>query len=131
MRLLLDTQVFLWMASGSSRVPDGVRDAVRDPGHEVYLSVASVWELAIKQQIGRIALPGPAAEFAAAERSRHAVASLPITESAIAHLTKLPDVHRDPFDRLLVCQAIEHEMTLVSADRELRRYAVRILWSGR
>jgi PIN domain nuclease of toxin-antitoxin system len=126
---LLDTQVFLWMASGSSVVSGEVRDVIRDPTNEVWLSVASVWELAIKQQIGRIALPAGAAEYVAAQRQRHAVASLSVEEAAIAHLPKLPDVHRDPFDRLLVCQAIEHEMTLVSADRLLRRYPVKLFWS--
>lgn len=131
MKLLLDTQVFLWMVNGSSHVPASVRDAVREPLNEVWLSVASVWELAIKQQIGRIQLPAPAAEFAAAERLRHAVSSLPVVEGAVLHLPKLPDVHRDPFDRLLVCQAIEHEMTLVSADRTLRRYPVKVLWPDR
>ncbi len=130
MRLLLDTQVFLWMVAGSPRMPAAVREHVVAGDSEVWLSAASVWELAVKQGLGRIDLPAPAAEFASAERARHRVAPLPLDESAAAHLPKLPDIHRDPFDRMLVCQAIEHELTLVSADRILRRYPIKTLWAG-
>jgi PIN domain nuclease of toxin-antitoxin system len=129
-RLLLDTQIFLWMVSGDERLPRGIRDTVCGADAAVWLSTASVWELAIKQQLGRIDLPGPAADFATAERARYRVASLPIDEAAAGHLPKLPSLHKDPFDRMLVCQAIEHELTLVSADRVLRRYPIKTLWAG-
>ena len=130
MKLLLDTQVFLWMVAGSPRMPAALRDQVCSPDATVWLSAASVWELAIKQGLGRIVLPAPAAEFAGAERTRHRITALQIDEAAAAHLPKLPDLHRDPFDRMLVCQAIEHELTLVSADRMLRRYPIKTLWAG-
>lgn len=130
MRLLLDTQAFLWMVAGSERMPQGVRQQVRAPDATVWLSVASVWELAIKQGLGRISLPAPAAEFARSERERHGIESLTVDEAAVAHLLKLPPLHRDPFDRMLVCQVIEHDLTLVSADATLRRYPVKILWAG-
>lgn len=130
MRLLLDTQVFLWMVAGSQRMPAALRERVCAPDVSVWLSAASVWELAIKQGLGRIELPAPAAEFAIAERTRHRIAALPIDEAAMAHLPKLPDIHRDPFDRMLVCQAIEHELSLVTADRILRRYPIKTLWAG-
>ncbi len=130
MRLLLDTQVFLWMVSGSDRMPDAVRQQVCAADTMVWLSAASVWELAIKQGLGRIDLPAPAAEFVSAERARHGVAALAVDELSATHLPKLPDLHRDPFDRMLVCQAIEHELTLVSADRILRRYPIKTLWAG-
>ena len=130
MRLLLDTQVFLWMVSGDERLPRGIRDTVCGADAAVWLSTASVWELALKQQLGRIELPGPAADFATVERARHRVASLPIDEASAGHLPKLPSLHKDPFDRMLVCQAIEHELTLVSADRILRRYPIKTLWAG-
>ena len=130
MRLLLDTQVFLWMLAGSARLPQAVRTRICSADSSVWLSAASVWELAIKQGLGRIALPAPAAEFATEERIRHRVAPLPVDEQAAVHLAKLPDIHRDPFDRMLVCQAIEHDLTLVSADRILRRYPIKTLWAG-
>lgn len=130
MKLLLDTQVFLWMVAGSDRLTPEVRSRICDAHTAVWLSAASVWELTIKQGLGRITLPAPAAEFAAAQRQLHDVAPLPIDEAAAAHLAKLPDVHRDPIDRMLVCQAIEHELTLVSADPVLRRYPIKLLWAG-
>lgn len=130
MRLLLDTQVFLWMVAGSPRMPAALREQVCSRDVAVWLSAASVWELAIKQGLGRIDLPASAAEFAGAERTRHRITPLPIDEASAAHLPKLPDIHRDPFDRMLVCQAIEHELTLVSADRILRRYPIKTLWAG-
>lgn len=130
MKLLLDTQVFLWMVAGSDRLPADVRARICDADTRVWLSAASVWELAIKQGLGRIALPAPAAEFAAAQRRLHDIAPLPLDEAAAAHLPKLPDLHRDPFDRLLVCQAIEHELMMVSSDALLRRYPIKVLWAG-
>ena len=128
MRLLLDTHVFLWMAAASDRVPDPVRTALRAPENEVWLSAVSVWELAIKQARGRIVLPGPAVEYAAEHRRRHALGSLPLEETAVAHLAKLPTLHRDPFDRVLVCQAIEHDLLLVTADEQVKRYPVKTWW---
>ena len=130
MKLLLDTQVFLWMVGGSDRVPEAVRQLLRSPDNEVWLSAISVWEMAIKQGRDRLTLPAPAAAYAALQRKRHAIGSLPIEEAAVAHLAKIPDVHRDPFDRVLVCQAIEHDMTLVSADTLVQRYPVKVLWSA-
>jgi PIN domain nuclease of toxin-antitoxin system len=129
-RLLLDTQVFLWMVNGSEQLPEAIRDSVCAEEAAVWLSAASVWELAIKQQLGRIELPAPAADFALTERTRHRVASLPLDEASAGHMAKLPAHHKDPFDRMLVCQAIEHELTLVSADTMLRRYPIKILWAG-
>ena len=130
MRLLLDTQVFLWMVAGSDRVWPALRSQIRSPATSVWLSAASVWELAIKQGLGRITLPMPAADFASSERVRHGVTALPVDESSAAHLPKLPDLHRDPFDRMLICQAIEHELTLVSADAMIRRYPIKTIWAG-
>jgi PIN domain nuclease of toxin-antitoxin system len=129
-RLLLDTQVFLWMVAGSERLPESVRTQVRATDASVWLSAASVWELAIKQGLGRIDFPAPAAEFASTERERHNIAALPVDEASIAHLAKLPTIHKDPFDRMLVCQAIEHELTVVTADMLVRRYPVKTLWAG-
>jgi PIN domain nuclease of toxin-antitoxin system len=129
-RLLLDTQVFLWMVAGHPRLPDSLRTQICSPDTTVWLSAASLWELAIKQHLGRISLPAPAAEFVSAERVRHGVAALPVDEPSVAHLARLPDLHKDPFDRILVCQAIEHELTLVSADANVRRYPIKTLWAG-
>jgi PIN domain nuclease of toxin-antitoxin system len=130
MRLLLDTQAFLWMAAGSARVPDAVRAALRSPENDVWLSVVSVWEIAIKSARGRLTLPGSAVEYAGEQRRRHAIGPLALEETAVAHLAKLPALHGDPFDRMLICQAIEHDLTIVTNDAVVQRYPVKTIWAS-
>ena len=127
MKLLLDTQVFLWFISGDRRLPDSWRDAIRDPGNAVYLSVASVWEAVIKQQAGKLPLPEPADSLLPVQRKLHQIASLPIDESSVEHLSSLPALHRDPFDRMLVCQALAHGLTVVTVDPVFRAYPAPLL----
>jgi PIN domain nuclease of toxin-antitoxin system len=90
MTLLLDTHVFLWFITDDDRMPEHWRDAIRDPTNAVYLSVASVWEAVIKQQLGKLPLPAPAETFLPEQRDKHRVNSLPIEEPAMLHLAKLP-----------------------------------------
>lgn len=130
MNLLLDTSVFLWHISGSDRLPRDVRDAIREPSTAVHLSVVSLWEIQVKHGLGRLSLPAPPGRYIPHQRARHQIESLPLVESAIGHLAKLPDHHRDPFDRLLICQAIEHDLTLVSSDTAIHAYPLRVLWPG-
>lgn len=127
MRLLLDTHVFLWYISADPRLPSPVLDLLRDPGNEVYLSVASVWETVIKHALGKLPLPGPPAEFLPEQRLAHQIASLPVEEIALVHLAELPPHHRDPFDRLLMAQALAYQLTLVTLDEAMQAYAVPIL----
>jgi PIN domain nuclease of toxin-antitoxin system len=126
MRLLLDTHVFLWFISGSPRIPSRLRDSIRTRENDVYLSVVSVWEASIKHRLGKLPLPEPPGVYLPAQRQRHEIASLPIEESSIAHLDRLPLLHRDPFDRLLICQAIEHQLTLATVDEAMQPYPVEI-----
>ena len=106
MRLLLDTHVFLWYISADPRLPVAFRDAIRDPGNEVFLSVASVWEAVIKYALGKLPLPEPPAGYLPRQREAHQIATLPIEEAGLVHLAGLPPLHRDPFDRILVAQAL-------------------------
>jgi PIN domain nuclease of toxin-antitoxin system len=129
MKLLLDTHAFLWMILGDQRLPEPVRDILRAEDNSVWLSVISIWEIVLKQNQGRLILPGPGAGYAAEYRRLHQVSSLPLEEGSAKHLAHLPDVHRDPFDRMLICQAIEHEMTLVTTDQHIRQYPIRTLWA--
>lgn len=129
MNLLLDTAVFLWLISGDDRLSDHARSAIRDPEHRVWLSVVSLWEISVKQKAGRLTLPRAAWSYVTTARERHGIESLALTEPAVAHLAKLPDVHRDPFDRMLVCQTIEHDLLLVTNDPVLHEYPVKTLWS--
>lgn len=124
MKLLLDTHVFLWFISGDPRLPTSWQDAIRDPNNEVYLSVVSVWEAVIKHQLGRLPLPESAESYVPKQRQRHMIQSLPLDEPSVCQLRKLPHLHRDPFDRMLICQALSHGMTMASVDDAIRAYAV-------
>ena len=104
MRLLLDTQIFLWYISADSRLPATFRDAIRDPANEVYLSVSSVWEAVIKFAVGKLPLPEPPAEYLPRQRDAHKIATLPIEEPAMVHLAGLPPFHKDPFDRIIIAR---------------------------
>lgn len=128
MKLLLDTAVFLWLSYDAPEISEKARDAFQDPSHDVFLSVVSAWEIGVKSQLGKLPLPTPAEVFVPSLREQLSVASLPLDEPSTLHLAKLPSLHRDPFDRMLICQAIEHGLTLLTPDHQLRQYPVRTLW---
>lgn len=127
MRLLLDTHVFLWFISADPRIQPTHRDAIRDLDNEVYLSVVSLWEATIKHQLGKLPLPESPARYLPHQRQVHQIMPLPLDEASVMQLPKLPDLHRDPFDRMLVCQALAHELMLVTVDNALLNYPVPIL----
>jgi len=127
MRLLLDTHIFLWFISGDARLPSRLRDSIRNPEQEVYLSVVSLWEAIVKHQLGRLQLPQPPEQYLPLQRARHQIASLPLDEASVRHLVGLPLIHRDPFDRMLICQAIEHSLTIVTVDSVFSNYPVLVL----
>ena len=124
-RYLLDTHVFLRLAKARPLSPVA-QDALADPGSEVFLSVVTVAEACIKAELGKLTLPAelepdPARGFRAACRAAD-IQVLPIEVEHAARLRMLPRHHRDPFDRLLIAQAIEEDLVLVSADRLFSRY---------
>ena len=127
MKLLLDTHAFLWYISNDPRLPQYAYDAVRDKSNEVYLSVVSVWEILVKYQIGKLPLPAPADEFVEASRSAHRMADLPLDRQAVSRLLSLPMHHRDPFDRMLICQALNDDLTIITSDELFKRYAAKVL----
>lgn len=127
MRLLLDTHVFLWFISADARLPARWRDVIRDPGNEVFLSVVSVWETMVKYALGKLPLPHPPERYLPIQRIQHQITSLPLDEASVCHLATLPSVHRYPFDRMLVCQAIEHALTIVTVDPVFEAYPAPIL----
>ena len=127
MRLLLDLHVFLWYISADSKLPPAFRDAIQDATNEAFLSVASVWEAIIKYSIRKLPLPGPPEEYLPRIRERHKIASLAIEESTMKHLAKLPPLHRDPFDRILIAQSQQHNLTMLTVDDAIKAYSVKIL----
>lgn len=127
MRLLLDTHIFLWYITGDSRLPATVLPLIRDPANEVYLSVISVWEAMVKYQLGKLPLPQSPDVYVPQQRRHHKIESLPLDEDSVTKLAKLPALHKDPFDRMLICQAIQHGLTLASTDSAVRAYSAHVL----
>jgi PIN domain nuclease of toxin-antitoxin system len=127
MRLLLDTHICLWFISADAQLPAAWRDSIPDPRHEVFLSVVSVWEAMVKYAIGKLPLPSPPEEYLPTQRVQHQMTSLPLDEASVRRLATLPSVHRDPFDRMLVCQALAHGLTVVTVDPVFRAYPAPLL----
>jgi PIN domain nuclease of toxin-antitoxin system len=124
MRLLLDSHAFLWFVEGSPRLSIKARQAIAEEADEVWLSHASVWELTIKQTVSRLELPDPPDVMAL----NAGLQLLPIELRHIRATASLPPYHGDPFDRLLVVQAVEEGLVLVTADRLVQRYPMAWLW---
>jgi PIN domain nuclease of toxin-antitoxin system len=127
MRILLDTCEFLWLVSGDAKLSPTVAAAIRDPQNQIFLSVVSFWEITLKHSLGKLPLPSAPAQFVPSQREQHLIAPLALEEAAVAQLSALPALHRDPFDRMLVCQAQAHGLTLASSDPLLRQYPVSLL----
>ena len=125
-RLLLDTHVLIWVLSNPRRLPARVANSIRDAETDVYVSAASTWEIAIKAALRKID-----ANVGDVVRAMRAVSfdELPVTIAHTVRLGTLPDHHRDPFDRLLVAQAVEERLTIVTHDPLIARYDVPRLWA--
>jgi PIN domain nuclease of toxin-antitoxin system len=127
MRILLDTHIFLWFISGDPRLSISTRELIQDSDNEVYLSVVSVWESIIKYQLGKLPLPESPEIYLPKQRNSHQITSLRIDEDSVAQLIHLPLLHRDPFDRMLICQALQQELTIATVDSAIRAYGVSII----
>ena len=127
MRILLDTHIFLWFISGDTQLSKNVRDAIRDSDREVYLSAISIWEVIVKYQLGKLSLPESPEIYLPKQRDLHQIVSLPFDEMSVIQLAKLPPLHRDPFDRMLVCQALQHNLTIATVDPVVRAYPVNVM----
>jgi len=128
MKLLLDTCTFLWIAGDAPPLSTRARALFRAADNQVYLSAASAWEIAVKHGLGRLPLPAPPERFVREMREAHGIAPLPIDEDSALHLSRLPDLHRDPFDRMLVSQAIVHGLTILTPDPIIMGYPARTIW---
>lgn len=127
MRILLDTQVWLWMLMDPDRLSRETRLTVLDPANELLLSAASTWEIAIKHGLGKLHLPGAAAVVIPEMMIATRVTPLPVLHSHTIQVADLPDHHRDPFDRLLVAQAQLEGVPIMTSDAKLAEYDVEIV----
>jgi PIN domain nuclease of toxin-antitoxin system len=127
-RLLLDSHAFLWAASGDDRLPPSVADLIGDMRNRIVLSVATTWELTLKVERGRLRLPAPPQDYFEDRVEALTLELLPIHQRHVAALAELPQLHADPFDRMLVAQALVEDMDLVTGDRAVHEYPVRTIW---
>ncbi len=100
----------------------------RDPENEAYLSAVSAWEIAMKNALGIMPLPEPVDRYVPTFRKRELIEPLPLSEEMALQVVRLPMIHRDPFDRLLICQAIAEGMAILTPDEVIRQYPVRTIW---
>ncbi len=128
MKLLLDTHVFLWLIADDRRLSTTAKRVILDSDSELLLSTASVWEVLLKVQIGKLPLPTPVGIFLQRQFTDNAITSLPLTLEHVLRLENLPMHHRDPFDRILIAQAIAESVPIVTADRQFAKYDVETIW---
>jgi PIN domain nuclease of toxin-antitoxin system len=127
-KLLLDTCTFLWLAGGGRSLSTAAAQAVRDPSNEVLLSAASTWEIVVKHRMGRLPLPESPERLIPTERRLRGIAALAFDEDSAMQGLRLPPLHRDPFDRMLIVQAIALGLAIVTPDPLIAQYPVRVIW---
>ena len=127
MRLLLDTQIFIWWADIPEKLSKPVLSALEDDSNDLLLSVASVWEMQIKIRLGKLKVSLPLAELVHSQQAANDIHILPVALPHVLALETLPFHHKDPFDRLLIAQSIEEDATLVSVDPQFSSYPVKLL----
>jgi len=127
-KALLDTHAFLWWIADDPKLSARARERIASGDNAIYLSAASAWELAIKARLGRLTVHEPLEAFVSQQLSLNGFTALPVQVFHALRVQRLPDHHRDPFDRLLVAQAQLEDMSLITADRQIRRYDVGAIW---
>jgi len=128
MKLLLDTHAFLWINEASNRLSQTVKDLCSSGKHDFYLSIASPWEMQIKSQLGKLSLAMPIEELIDKNRQENNIQLLPVEVTHIGYLQQLPTHHKDPFDRIIIAQAIIEELTVVTIDHAFSDYSVSVVW---
>jgi len=127
-RAILDTHSLLWFSLNDARLSDTARSCISDGGNEIFVSPATFWEIAIKIRLGKYKLQEDFTEFFSGEMRKNDFTFLPITLEHTAVVATLPFHHRDPFDRLLIAQAIVERIDIISADQAMDGYAVTRVW---
>lgn len=126
MRILIDTHVLLWGLQDETRLSRRVGTLL--PTADVWMSVAGLWEIIAKVQVGKLELPSPVGGYLTGKLTENGVSILPITLDHVKRLEQLPLHHRDPFDRILIAQSLEQDLPLVTADPVFDRYPIQLIW---
>jgi PIN domain nuclease of toxin-antitoxin system len=128
MKLLLDTHVFIWWDSNPARLSKKALALCSDPGNTLLLSVASAWEMQIKMQMGKMQLSFPLQDIIREQQKDNGLQIIPVELEHVLALQSLPAHHRDPFDRLLIAQALAESAVLVSRDKTFSKYQLDLVW---
>jgi PIN domain nuclease of toxin-antitoxin system len=130
MKYLLDTVVWIWSLGPSERLTEEARSILLSGQEEIYLSSATSWEISIKLRLGKLSFPEPPANHISQFIARQNLRPLSITHAHAQKVYDLPPHHDDPFDRILIAQAIVEDMTILTSDRLFKRYPVEVVWCG-
>ena len=128
MNIILATHVFLWLVAQPDRLSDRAVELIQDRSNGVFLSSVSVWEIVVKHSKGQLALPGNPRTLIPRIRSEHQVKPLALSEESALQGIRLPWHHQDPFDRMLVSQAIAEQMAIMTSDLAIRQYPIQVVW---
>jgi PIN domain nuclease of toxin-antitoxin system len=128
MKILLDTCAFLWLTTDAPELSDKAKILFQNTENAVYLSSVSVWEIIVKHQLGKLPLLSAADDFIKQQCEKHFIEYLALDEKAVFQLSRLPNHHRDPFDKMLICQAIAHDLTILTSDKMIIQYPVSTAW---
>ena len=128
MNYLLDTCSFIWLINGSNRLSQSLQTIFKDSENILYLSIASVWEIGIKYPLKKIEFVEDPSTFIPEQRKKHNIELLSLSEESCLYTTKLPLLHQDPFDRVLIAQAMMHNLVLVTPDKLIHQYPVKYFW---
>ena len=128
MRYILDTFTFLLWMSNSAKLPPKVVEAIKSPTNQIFLSIISVREMQVKSQIGRLDLPSPVLDIVTRQNRENGIEVMSISLSHISALTRLPNYHGDPFDYLLISQAMIEDLTIITNDPLITQYPVKTWW---
>lgn len=128
MKALLETHTFLWWITDNPHLSSRVREIIKDSDNDIFLSAASGWEMVIKAQLGRLHLPEKLENFISEQLTINAILSLPVEMSHALYVYALPNYHRDPFDRVIIAQAVLEHLPLLTTDPQIAKYPVEIIW---
>ncbi len=128
MKILLDTCVFIWAILEPVKLSKSAKEIFTSPNNDIFLSTISFWEIITKNRLGKLPLPEPPKQFLQKHRKKHLISALSLEEDAVLHLYDLPFYHKDPFDRMIICQSIEYGMAILTPDSLITQYPVRTIW---
>jgi PIN domain nuclease of toxin-antitoxin system len=131
MKYLLDGMTWLWSIGPVEKINSAAREILENGREEIYFSAATAWELTIKVRLGKLRLPGPPARCIPVFVAKQKLRPLPVTQLHAVGVYDLPPYHQDPFDRLLIAQAIAENMTILTSDRIFGKYSAKVAWSGK